>query len=176
MRGNERLGYPTQKPLALLERIIKASSNEGDIVLDPFCGCATACSAAERLDRKWIGIDVSPKAVELLNARLVTEAGLDKYTKGAGILIHRTDIPIRKGNRSKNIKHQLFGIQEGKCNLCTHEIEFRHMEVDHVIPRVKGGPNDDTNLQLLCGHCNRVKGSGTMAEAKVRLKELGIIV
>lgn len=175
VRGREKLGYPTQKPLGLLERIIKTSSNEGDTILDPFCGCATACSAAERLNRKWIGIDISPKAVELLNARLVSEAGMDKYTKGAGILIHRTDIPIRKGNRSKNIKHQLFGMQEGRCNLCHHEIDFRHMEVDHVIPRAKGGPNDDTNLQLLCGHCNRVKGKGTMAEARVRLVELGIV-
>ena len=175
-QARERVGYPTQKPLALLERVIKASSNEGDIVLDPFCGCATTCSAAERLNRKWIGIDISPKAVELLNTRLVSEAGMDKYTKGAGILIHRTDIPIRKGNRSKNIKHQLFGMQEGRCNMCNHEMDFRHMEVDHVIPRAKGGPDDDTNLQLLCGHCNRIKGAGTMAEAKVRLKELGVLV
>ncbi len=175
VQGQERLHYPTQKPLQLLERIIQSSSNKGDIVLDPFCGCATTCSAAERLNRKWIGIDISPKAVDLLNARLVSEAGLDKYTKGAGILIHRTDIPIRKGNRSKNIKHQLFGIQEGRCNLCKHEIEFRHMEVDHVIPRAKGGPDDDANLQLLCGHCNRVKGKDTMEEARVRLKELGVL-
>ena len=56
-QAKERTGYPTQKPLALLERIIKASSNEGDMVLDPFCGCATACIAAERLGRQWVGID-----------------------------------------------------------------------------------------------------------------------
>ncbi len=173
--SKEKLGYPTQKPIALLERIIQASTNEGDIVLDPFCGCATACSAAERLNREWIGIDISPKAVELMNARMVSEAGIEKWTKGAGMVIQRTDIPIRKGNRSKNIKHQLFGMQEGRCNLCRHEIEFRHMEVDHVIPRAKGGPDDDGNLQLLCGHCNRVKGKGTMAEAKVRLIKLGIV-
>ena len=54
----ERLGYPTQKPLALLERIVKASSNPGDVVLDPFCGCGTAIAAAQELERKWIGIDV----------------------------------------------------------------------------------------------------------------------
>lgn len=173
--GKEDLGYPTQKPLALLERIIQASTRKDDMILDPFCGCATACSAAERLNRKWIGIDISPKAVELMNARMVSEAGIEKWTKGAGVVIQRTDIPIRKGNRSKNIKHQLFGVQEGRCNLCKHEIEFRHMEVDHVIPRAKGGPDDDTNLQLLCGHCNRVKGKGTMAEAKVRLKELRVL-
>ena len=64
--SSERIGYPTQKPLALLERIIKASSNEGDVVLDPFCGCATACVTAENLGRRWIGIDILPKAVELV--------------------------------------------------------------------------------------------------------------
>ena len=69
-RDNERTGFPTQKPLALLMRIIKASSNPGDIVLDPFCGCATTCIAAESLQRQWIGIDLSPKAVELVKMRL----------------------------------------------------------------------------------------------------------
>ncbi len=76
----------------------------------------------------------------------------------------------------KNIKRQLFGMQEGRCSLCKHEIDFRHMEVDHVITKAKGGPDDDTNLQLLCGHCNRVKGKGTMAEARVRLTELKVTV
>ena len=57
--GNESLGYPTQKPVALLERIIKASSNEGDVVLDPFCGCGTAVAAAQTLKRQWTGIDVT---------------------------------------------------------------------------------------------------------------------
>ena len=70
---SERTGYPTQKPLALLERIIQASSNEGDIVLDPFCGCATTCIASEKLNRKWIGIDVSVKAYELVKERLKKE-------------------------------------------------------------------------------------------------------
>ena len=65
--------YPTQKPLALLERIIKASSNDGDIVLDPFCGCATTCVAAEKLNRQWIGIDISVKAYELVRSRLNDE-------------------------------------------------------------------------------------------------------
>ena len=74
-QAKERVGYPTQKPLALLERIIKASSNEGDVVLDPFCGCATACVAADRLGRKWIGVDISPKAAELVNLRLQQAMG-----------------------------------------------------------------------------------------------------
>jgi site-specific DNA-methyltransferase (adenine-specific) len=66
----ERLGYPTQKPEALLERIIKASSNEGDTVLDPFCGCGTTVNVAERLHRKWIGIDITHLAISLIKTRL----------------------------------------------------------------------------------------------------------
>jgi site-specific DNA-methyltransferase (adenine-specific) len=68
--AKERLGYETQKPLALLERIIKASSNEGDIVLDPFCGCGTAVVAAQKLSRKWIGIDITHLAINLMRNRL----------------------------------------------------------------------------------------------------------
>ena len=75
--SKERLGYPTQKPEALLERIIVASSNEGDIVLDPYCGCGTTVAVAERLKRQWIGIDISPTAVALMKRRLV------KQTMGA---------------------------------------------------------------------------------------------
>jgi DNA modification methylase len=67
----ERLGYPTQKPLALMERIIAASSNPGDVVLDPFCGCGTTVDAAQRLGRRWIGIDVSYLAIDLIETRLI---------------------------------------------------------------------------------------------------------
>jgi len=68
--ARERLGYPTQKPLSLLERIIQASSNEGDIVLDPFCGCGTAIHAAQKLNRNWIGIDITHLAISLIEKRL----------------------------------------------------------------------------------------------------------
>jgi site-specific DNA-methyltransferase (adenine-specific) len=71
MRARERLGYPTQKPLALLERIIAASSNEGDLVLDPFCGCGTTVHAAQKLNRRWIGIDITHLAVSLVKRRLI---------------------------------------------------------------------------------------------------------
>lgn len=71
----ERLGYPTQKPVALLERIIEASSNPGDVVLDPFCGCGTTIDAAEKLGRKWIGIDVTHLAIGLIKARLLDTHG-----------------------------------------------------------------------------------------------------
>jgi site-specific DNA-methyltransferase (adenine-specific) len=70
--GSERLGFPTQKPQALLERIVLASSNEGDVVLDPFCGCGTSIAASERLQRRWIGIDVTHLAIGLIRSRLET--------------------------------------------------------------------------------------------------------
>jgi site-specific DNA-methyltransferase (adenine-specific) len=69
-QAQERLGYPTQKPVALLERIIAASSNEGDVVLDPFCGCGTAVHAAHKLGRQWIGIDVTHLAISLIEKRM----------------------------------------------------------------------------------------------------------
>jgi DNA modification methylase len=68
--GNERLGYPTQKPEALLDRIIEASSKEGDVVLDPFCGCGTTIASAQRLNRRWIGIDITHLAIGLIRHRL----------------------------------------------------------------------------------------------------------
>ena len=72
-RNNERLGYPTQKPVALLERILRAASDEGDLVLDPFCGCGTTIDAAQRLNRRWLGIDISPFAIDLIRERRLPE-------------------------------------------------------------------------------------------------------
>lgn len=78
--NQERIGYPTQKPLALLERIISASSNPGDVVLDPFCGCGTAVHAAERLGRKWIGIDITYLAIQVIEDRIKTWLPNAEYT------------------------------------------------------------------------------------------------
>ena len=91
IKGNssERTGYPTQKPLELLYRIIESSTNEGGVVLDPFCGCATACVAAEQLGRQWAGIDLSPLAAELVKRRLREQLGLF-YD-----VAHRADVPER---------------------------------------------------------------------------------
>jgi site-specific DNA-methyltransferase (adenine-specific) len=69
-QARERLGYPTQKPVALLERIVRASSSEGDLVLDPFCGCGTTIHAAQKLGRQWIGIDITHLAISLIERRL----------------------------------------------------------------------------------------------------------
>ncbi|MYH01188.1 MAG: hypothetical protein F4142_01085 [Nitrospira sp. SB0675_bin_23] len=168
----ERTGYPTQKPLALLERIIKASSNEGDVILDPFCGCATACLAAEKHGRQWIGIDISPKAFELVRSRMRKELGL------FGNVIHRTDIPKRTDqgviSSYKTHKHTLFGKQEGLCNGCRQFFPFRNFTIDHQTPQAKGGTDHLDNLQLLCGACNSMKGAGTQEALIAKLKREGI--
>ena len=101
-QSNERVGYPTQKPLALMKRIIAASSNPGDLVLDPFCGCATACVAAELLDRRWVGIDLSEKAAELVDYRLRERLGfIQRYSSPHGHSpAHRLGETAEAGNLS----------------------------------------------------------------------------
>ena len=174
-QAKERTGFPTQKPLALLERIIQASSNEGDTVLDPFCGCATACVAADRLNRRWLGIDISPKAVELVNMRLQQAMGSLFHH---GYVTARTDIPRRTDIDApipyRQNKHVLFGQQEGLCAGCRGDFPFRLFEVDHLIPRSRGGADHLDNLQLLCAHCNRTKGDRPQEYLIARLKESGI--
>jgi site-specific DNA-methyltransferase (adenine-specific) len=168
--SGERTGYPTQKPLALLERIIKASSNEGDMVLDPFCGCATACVAAERLGRQWAGIDLSPKAAELVQYRLKQqEPGIALWASQVAV---RTDIDAPIPYRQN--KHVLFGQQEGICNGCKTEFSYRILEVDHIIPQSKGGADHLENLQLLCFSCNRIKGNRPQEYLITRLKEMAL--
>ena len=172
--SQEDVGYPTQKPLFLLDRIIRASSNPGDMVLDPFCGCATACIAAEQRDREWIGIDISEKAAELVERRMRDELGL--FYDGA----HRADIPRRTdlgrlpAYNSPANKRKLYGEQEGHCAGCNTHFEARHLTVDHIIARAKGGTDHIENLQLLCGNCNSIKGARNMAYLRVKLQLRGL--
>ena len=170
-RSKERTGYPTQKPLALLERIIKASSDPEDIVLDPFCGCATTCIAAEKHGRKWVGIDVSEKAYDLVIERLEKEVPSDWFRKP----IFRKDIPVRtdveyKKAPTKEDKKYLYGHQNGRCAACKTKFEIQHLEIDHFVPRSQGGGHELENLQLLCSNCNRKKGDRPMEYLMARLK------
>ena len=162
--AKERTGYPTQKPLALLDRIIRASSNPGDIVFDPFCGCATALVAADRLSRKWAGIDLSPLAVKLVNDRIQADRGTMPWggCNALDVPPIRTDLDDLTNYRTH--RHRLYGEQEGVCAGCDTHFPFRVMEVDHMLPRGRGGTDHPDNLQLLCSGCNRSKGNRTMAE------------
>ena len=172
-QAKERTGYPTQKPLALLDRIIKASSNEGDMILDPFCGCATALVAADRLNRQWVGIDLSPLAARLVLRRLRDDRGplFDD-------VVHREDIPRRTDlgelPNYRTHKHTLYGRQEGVCGGCQVMFPFRNMTVDHVVPQSKGGSDHLDNLQLLCAACNSMKGALSQDEFIAKLKAEGL--
>ena len=155
VRGREAVGYPTQKPIELLTRIVKASTNEDHVVLDPFCGCATTCVVAHALHRHWAGIDIAPKAADLVRTRI------DDLTR---TIVHRTDIPkrtdiepLRRYKHPAN-KSELYGEQGGNCTGCKEHFKPQNLTIDHIIPRSKGGTDHLTNLQLLCGYCNSVKG------------------
>ena len=161
-QAKERTGYPTQKPLALLDRIIKASSNDGDMILDPFCGCATALVAADRLQRDWAGIDLSPLAIKLVDERIADDRGLWGGATALTVPPKRTDLGKLPNYRTH--RHRLYGEQEGVCAGCETHFPFRVMDVDHMLPQSKGGTNHADNLQLLCSGCNRSKGGRTMAE------------
>ena len=168
-QAQERIGYPTQKPLALLDRIIRASSNEGDMVLDSFCGCATALVAADRLNRQWVGIDLSPLAARLVLRRLRDDRGplFDD-------VVHREDIPRRTDlgeiPNYRTHKHTLYGRQEGTCAGCNVMFPFRNMTIDHIVPQSKSGTDHPGNLQLLCGACNSMKGAQSQEAFIAKLK------
>ena len=147
--------------------MIEASSNEGDVVLDPFCGCATACIAAEQLGRQWLGVDISPKAAELVTLRMRDELGM--FYQG----VVRTDIPRRTdlGRLPAPRTHRtaLYGQQGGFCAGCAGHFQPQHLEVDHIIARAVGGTDHIENLQLLCGACNKIKGQRGMEYLRVKL-------
>lgn len=167
-QAKERLGYPTQKPLALLDRIVRALSDEGGMVLDPFCGCATACMAAERRRRRWVGIDISPKAAALARARMRDAAGPSFRET------HRNDIPRRTdlGNLPpcRTRKPALHERQGGNCNGCGAHFQPRHLAVDHIVSREKGGTDHMENLQLLCGSCKAGKRDRGLAYLRAKLQ------
>ena len=198
--AGERTGYPTQKPLALYQRIIKASSNEGDLVLDPFAGCATTCVAAEGLDRKWIGIDLNKEAKQVMFDRLQREVQKSMawgkevktplcppYTTGRNVP-KRTDdgeaaapelvlvSPKPKGPRMtvRELRERL-SIEDGAmclgCGYIPPKNILEYLEVDHRMPKSKGGKDDLRNRVLLCSPCNGTKGN-KLTLAELRLKRI----
>lgn len=188
IKGNasERQGYPTQKPLALYEKIITASSDKNDIVLDPFAGCATTCVAAERLGRKWIGIDLWEGARSTVLERMKKETG------GGTLFPHKIYYKTKKPTRTDNgaeavpflspINTRVIPLESWQklsraemteelaeaqslveglvvCAGCGREMELPFMELDHINPRSSGGVNDISNRILLCRPCNGKKSN-----------------
>jgi len=182
--SKEKTGYPTQKPLALYELIIKAASNKGDWVLDPFCGCATTPIAAERLGRRWVGMDLWERAHEIVLDRLSAEH-LDTPGKRSGLLprgeVHyettpptrkddtppsapRLETPTRQLRESPMSRAEMFKALIERngivCAGCHRRFDDPlYLELDHIRPRADGGSNDLDNRTLLCGPCNRIKSN-----------------
>ena len=178
--AKERIGYPTQKPLALYERMIKASSNPGDMVLDPFAGCATTCIAAERLSRQWVGIDIWKGAHGVVIDRLQSETQASMAWNDH--VVYSTDPPQRTDTGEKaapflqvtekyaepdgprmsraDMYEYLLAQRGQRCQGCDREFDDpRYLELDHNTPRSDGGLNHITNRVLLCSPCNRVKSN-----------------
>lgn len=129
--AKERLGYPTQKPVALLERILKTASKKDDIVLDPFCGCGTTLAAAQKLGRRWIGIDVSPTACKLMKKRLQREYGVNAH-------IVKGDVDLKYIQKLQPFEFQNWVVTDkflGKVS----DKKSGDMGIDGFTPQVTGG-------------------------------------
>ena len=188
-QAKERTGYPTQKPLALYRRIIEASSNEGDWVLDPFAGCATTPVAAELLGRNWVGTDIWDEAYNKVLERLEQE-GLaipksnseQPHLLTFGDVYYSTAPPVRSDDAGESVPYlklksvvseppgpkmtraEMFDIlvQEWGlvCRGCNRLFDDPlYLQLDHNTPRSDGGLNHISNRMLLCGPCNGIKSN-----------------
>ena len=186
--SGERTGYPTQKPLALYERIIRASSDKGDWVLDPFSGCATTLIAAEKLKRKWVGMDLWRGAKDLVVERLTRDGILtppsgkpqDLFPQGT-LFYEKTPpkrsakdmaedpplfrVPVKFQEPGRRMSRQdmldeLVGQYGCVCQGCDRKFDGpRYLQLDHNTPRSSGGLNHISNRVLLCGPCNNLKSN-----------------
>lgn len=191
VKGNskEAYGYPTQKPLALYKRIILASSNEGDIVLDPFAGCATTLIAAEQLKRYWVGVDIWDEALKAVLQRLeqhgLMSSDLEEHLSGTLFsedIVYTDQMPGRTDDKLTAAPHLRVKVRVPEppglkmsrkemyehlieqngiiCQGCDREFDDRrYLQLDHNTPRSDGGINHISNRVLLCSPCNNFKSN-----------------
>ena len=186
--SKEWLGYPTQKPIKLYETMLRASSNSGDVVFDPFCGCATTLVAAERMGRQWVGIDIWEGAFDAVKTRLESEflhmAGEEQekflFDEGAFTLAKSAPTRTDDGDTAAPFLRVKKKVQEPEKNRMSRQEMFdyllshagsvcqgcdrafddtRYLELDHNTPRADGGINHISNRVLLCGPCNKLKSN-----------------
>ena len=173
--GKKRTGYPTQKPLDLYGRVIMASSQPGDLVLDPFCGCATTPIAAEILERQWVGVDIWEGAHDQIlerirrNRRLLRDRDIQvtyettppqRTDEGESTVLElEMPKPKRRYPPPRSQHGTLLEDTGPYCQGCGADYNFdpRVLEVDHINPRSQGGTDALSNLTLLCPPCNKEK-------------------
>ena len=201
---SEPYWYPTQKPLALYERLIETVSQEGDVVLDPFCGCATTLVAAENMRRQWVGIDIWENAKDVVLSRLAHERLSESHTKRTSLIdkdiYWTTELPVRtdsgeddapflrvkerirepggKTMTRQEMYEYLLGQHGPKCQGCDRLFDDpRYLELDHNTPRSDGGLNHISNRILLCGPCNRTKSHVfTLSGLRRKNRQMGWMV
>ncbi len=189
----EPVYWPTQKPLALYERLILTSSDAKQIVLDPFAGCATTLSVAERHNRQWIGIDIWEHAHEVVVDRMRREVGMfgtvhytkdlpersDDGTTSAPFLRVKESVKEPDGPKwtRAEMYDYLLAQQSSRCQGCDRAFDDpRYLELDHNTPRSDGGLNHITNRILLCGPCNKLKSNQYTLSGLRRLnRKLGYV-
>ena len=182
VRGKASTGYPTQKPLALYQRIIRASSNPGDIVFDPFAGCATTPIAAEIEGRQWVACDEWAGAYDVVTERLeALKVGSGGQEEMAYYPVAQREEPLVRTDTGETAAPPLKSLRRKsspptmkraemlealitrdgmQCQGCGREFDHaRYFELDHKLPRSEGGSNELENRVLLCGPCNRTKSN-----------------
>ncbi len=198
--SKERLGYPTQKPEALLERIIKASSKEGDLVLDPFCGCGTTVAVAEKLNRKWIGIDITTLAINLIKSRIHNKFpdknikifidGLPKDLAGVKALFKKDPFEFEYWALSSinamlaqnKTKDKMKGADKGIDGIVTFYkgLKDNKKEIGKAIVQIKGGNVKRNDIATLKGDVEREHAEAgvfiTLEEPTKSMKEEAISV
>jgi len=158
---SSELDWDTRKPLSLYKRLIECGSDEGDIVLDPFAGCATACVAAEVTGRQWVGIDIDPVAEDATYIRLREATGLNMTEQPVTV---RKSPPRRQDVErvpDDKLRDALWSRQGRRCAnpYCDSEnLRKVDLQLDHRIPKVRGGEDGVMNRIGLCGNCNARKG------------------
>ena len=161
----ERTGWPTQKPVALYERMILASTDPGEMVLDPFCGCATTLIAAERQGREWVGCDISEKAEGILLSQ--GEKLLKRRLWDGRKVVVRRSPPKRKDIKAVSpteLRLELWNRQARRCAnpYCDGgELRQSELHLDHRLPKSRGGTDAPSNRIGLCQPCNNRKGRGS---------------
>ena len=184
----ERTGYPSQKPLSLYKRMIEASSKPGDMVLDPFAGCATTCVAAEQLGRQWIGIDINERTGEVIRERLQSEVSAgtawndivrtpteapDRTDGGTPVAPELVAVDRKRNARRLSVREQLITSDGERCQGCGWEPPYPdYLQVDHKKPRSLGGKEEMSNYALLCDPCSRMK-SNNLTLVEVRQARIG---
>ena len=174
-QAREDAGWPDQVPEDLLHLIVRASTNPGDVVLDPFCGSGTACVVAEQLGRHWVGIEQAQEGFDALSTRLDRELDLVGITA-------QHDPPDRTDTdmmdvlpKPHELKSLLYGKQEGRCRSCEHQLPLHLLAVDRIDRRYSRRPEGIENLQLLCLHCKGLRGRSSPDYLVAELYRRGVL-